>query len=536
MEPKEMFNGFDLSAIEESKRKMIVHSLLGDAAALKELLSEDPELANCEWGYFTPIHFAVRSGQVESVKLLLEHGAQVTKNPIGWSDDPLTKARDRGYVEIADVLEEHLARHFQVSPTGSKIADLIKQGQSEEVLRVLHESPELLHSSDERGNTPLHWAVLTRNVPLIDALIHRDADLSVKRVDGATPLQVVIEGDYWFRSNRDLSPNTLRNEWFLVGYLAARGADYDIWTATAIGDAEKVGTYLQADPSLANAKNSVGKRPLNYAAKYGQTVTLKLLLEHGADPNSEERDAPNGGALWKAVRGNYESCARLLLEHGANPNAVVEAGGNVLFQAMSNGHDALVKLLYTYGASSNLDSACCLGRIDLAGEIIAANPSLVNTGGDFGPLCMAAGYGHTDIVNMLIRSGADLNAQWYTNNYLGYAVDTGPEMVRLLLESGADPNNANWLGVTYLHKAAWKGNLEFAQMLIDFGADLNAIDDEHRSTPLGWAAKYGHTEMVQYLLNKGANPSLPVDESWAQPLAWAIRRGHDDIESILSKN
>jgi ankyrin repeat protein len=534
MEPKDMFNGFDLTVIEESKRKMIVNAHLGDTSALKELLSQDPGLVNSSWGYFTPIHFAVRSGHIDSVRLLLEHGADVTKNPIGWSDDPLTKAKDRGYEEIVDILEQHLARNFKVSPVGSKLANLIKKGQKEEILRELDNSPEMIHSGDERGNTPLHWAVLTRDLQLIDSLIHRGADLCASRMDGATPLQVAIEGDYWFRSNRDLTQKALRNEWFLVGYLAARGAEYDIWTAASIGDSEQVASFLQMNPSLVNAQNSVGKRPLSYAAKYGNSVTVKLLLEHGADPNAEERDAPNGGALWAAVKGNYEACALLLLEHGAEPNAVVESGGNCLSIAMRRGHNSLAKLLYTYGASMNLDMACCLGRIELVSAIIAANPSLVNAGGDYGPLCMAVDYGHMDIVKLLIRNGVDLNAPWYTNTYMGYAMDQGPKMIRFLLESGADPNNANWLGVTYLHKAAWLGRLECAQLLIEFGADLNAIDEEYHSTPLGWAAKYGQTEMVRFLLNKGANPCLPIDESWAQPLSWAKRKGYEDIADMLA--
>jgi ankyrin repeat protein len=82
----------------------------------------------------------------------------------------------------------------------------------------------------------------------------------------------------------------------------------------------------------------------------------------------------------------------------------------------------------------NLDSACCLGRIDLVGEIIKANPTLINEGGDYGPLCQAAGNGHTDIVRMLMREGVDLNAPWYANNFMGYALDAGLPMVRLLLE------------------------------------------------------------------------------------------------------
>ncbi|MEK3889775.1 ankyrin repeat domain-containing protein [Bacillus sp. FSL K6-3431] len=533
MEPKGIFNGFDLSTIEKNRRNMIVHALLGDNIALKELLHNDPGLANANWGYFTPIHFAVRSGHIDSIKLLLEHEADITKNPIGWSDDLITKAKDRGYKEIVDILEQHLAKSFQVTPGGSKLANLIKKGQKEIILHELDECPESVHAGDEHGNSPLHWAVLTRQIWLIDDLLQRGANIQAKRADGATPVHLSIHGDYWFRSNRDLSKQALRNEWFLAGYLIARGAEYDIWIAAAVGDSDHVESLLQSDPTLSNMKNSVCRRPLGYAARNGHTETVKLLLNWDADPNAEERDASRGSALWNAAAGNYEECAKLLLEHGADPNSIVEAGSNPLFIAMSNGHTSLVNLLYTYGASMNLDSACCLGRIDLVGEIIKANPALVNAGGDYGPLCMAAGYGHMDIVKMLIRSGADLNAPWYTNNYIGYALDQGPEMVKFLLESGADSNNANWLGVTYLHKAAWLGTIEFAQLLIDFGADVNVLDEEYNSTPLGWAAKYGHIEMVQFLLNIGANPHLPLDESWAQPLSWAKRKGYLDIVDML---
>jgi ankyrin repeat protein len=536
MEPKGLLGGLGLSSIEENKRKMFVYSLLGDSAALQALLSEDPGAANCVWGYFTPVHFAVRSGHSESVRLLLQYGADITGNPIGWSDDPLTKAKDRGFKEIEEMLKQHLERNFRVSPTGSKLANLIKEGHIDEVLRELDNSPGMIHAGDERGNTPLHWAVLTRDLRLIDNLIQRGADLRAMRADGATPLQVAIEGDYWFRTSRDLNEMALRNEWFLAGYLAARGAEYDIWTAASIGDSGQVASFLQKDPSLVNTKNSVGKRPLSYAAKFGNAVTVKLLLENGAEPNAEERNAPSGSALWAAVKDNYEECVQLLLEHGADPNAVVESGGNCLFIAMRKGHHSLAKLLYTYGASMSLDSACSLGRIDLAGEIIAANPASVNIGGDYGPLCMAVASGDRDIVKLLMRNGADLNASWYANNYMGYAVDQGPEMLRLLLESGADPNNANWLGVSYLHKAAWLGSLEFARLLIEFGADLNAVDEEYHSTPLGWAAKYGQSGMVRFLLNKGADPRLPVDQPWAQPLSWAKRKGYPEIADILASS
>lgn len=535
MEPNAVFEGMDLTAIERSKREMFACSILGDNAALEELLRKDPGLADCMWGYFTPLHFAVRLRHADTVKLLLAHRADATARTLGWQDDPLTKARDRGYEEIADLLERHLARNYQVSPAGSAIARLIREGRNDDVLRKLEDDPELIHAGDERGNTPLHWAVLTRQIALIDELLRRGADIQAQRADGATPALLAVHGDYWYRANRDLGRKALRNPWFLLGYLIARGAAYDIWTAAAVGDAECVAALLQENPSLVNMRNSVDRRPVGYAAKYGHAATVRLLLESGADPNAEERDAPGGSALWAAAAGGHEDCARMLLEHGADPNATVEAGGTPLYIAASNKYDALVKLLYAHGASIQLESACCLGRIDLAGEMIHANPALVNSGGDFGPLCLAAGYGHADIVGLLIRRGADLNAPWYANNYIGYAADYSLDMVRLLLEAGADPNNANWLGVTYLHKAAYQGNMELAELLLQFGARLHAVDKEYGTTPLGWAAKYGKTDMARFLLDKGADPRLPAEEPWTQPLAWAKRRGHTDIVAMLTE-
>ncbi|TVY10943.1 ankyrin repeat domain-containing protein [Paenibacillus cremeus] len=505
----------------------------GDLPALRELLRQDPELAGSSWGYVTPLHFAVRSGHMDAVQLLLEHGADATEKMLGWQDDLVTKAQDRGYAALADLLARHLAERYRTSPEGSSLAELIKSRRKEAVLRELDASEERVHESDERGNTPMHWAVMTRQMWLIDALLERGADIGAKRADGATPLLLALDGDYFYRANRDLSPEVLRNPWFLVGYLIARGAEYDIWTAAALGDTEQVADLLDAEPSLVNAAGATGKRPIGYAAKHGHTVTVRLLLERGADPNAEERGATHGSALWSAVKDNHEAIVKLLLEHGANPNAGVEAGGSPLFIGMRNRHDALVNLLYAHGATVQIDSACCLGRIDLVGEMIHARPELMNNGGDFGPLCMAAGYGHMELVKLLIRSGADLNEPWYCNNFMGYATDAGMDMVRLLLESGANPNLANWLGVTYLHQAAWSGQVAYAQLLLEFGANIHAVDKEYETTPLGWAAKFGQLEMVRFLLEQGADPYPAHVESWTQPLTWAKRKGHEDIAALL---
>ena len=67
-----------------------------------------------------------------------------------------------------------------------------------------------------------------------------------------------------------------------------------------------------------------------------------------------------------------------------------------------------------------------------------------------------------------------------------------------------------------------------ARLLLDHGADINAVDEEFRSTPLGFAARWNRRDMVQLLLQRGADPNMS-DASWATPLAWAEKKGHHTI-------
>jgi ankyrin repeat protein len=81
---------------------------------------------------------------------------------------------------------------------------------------------------------------------------------------------------------------------------------------------------------------------------------------------------------------------------------------------------------------------------------------------------------------------------------------------------------------------AQDGDLEKARLLLDHGADINAVDEEYRSTPLGLAARWGHREMVALLLERGADP-IKSGASWSTPLAWARKKGHAEIASMASQ-
>ncbi|UVI33309.1 ankyrin repeat domain-containing protein [Paenibacillus spongiae] len=512
--------------------RMMVACESGDVEMVERLLGHDESLANCSWGYFSPLQFAVREGHANIVEQLLRHGAiAAEKSPLNWVDTPLQKAIDRGHKWIEDMLKEHLERTLHSNPLGETVAAMIRERDESGVLQLIDRDPAAIHSSDERGNTPIHWAVLTRQLKLIDALLERGADIESVRGDGCKPVHLAMSGDYFYRPHRDLPSDTIRNSWFMVGYLISKGAEYEIGTAAAVGDTEYVRQLLANSPELANVRDTSGRSPLYNAAKHGHVHVVEALLEFGADPNRPESDAPRGGALHAAASGNHLSIAKLLLAAGADPNAEVEASGNAVYIAMRRGFNEMQQMLYAHGGTVSLTAACDLGRIDLAGEILAVHPQAANAG-DYGPLAQAASCGHTSIVQLLLNYKVDLTERWYASNYMSYAC--GNDMVKLLLDHGADPNHANWLGVSYLHLTARKGDTELARLLLNYGADINAVEEEYGTTPLGWAAKYGQRDMVAFLLEQGADKSPSGISDWASPLKWAERRGHQAIVDMLS--
>jgi ankyrin repeat protein len=138
------------------------------------------------------------------------------------------------------------------------------------------------------------------------------------------------------------------------------------------------------------------------------------------------------------------------------------------------------------------------------------------------------------ITELVLRYQPDLlKRSWDSTPWWSLALPKTPEFGRWLMERGLDPNRRNWLGITLLHRCAAKGDIDMAQVCLDFGADINVIETDSSSTPLACAARLGKKEMVEWLLKKGADRKLPEDEPWAQPLEWAKRKGRADLIPLL---
>jgi len=139
-------------------------------------------------------------------------------------------------------------------------------------------------------------------------------------------------------------------------------------------------------------------------------------------------------------------------------------------------------------------------------------------------------------VKMWLMAGANINAQekLYGNTALVVASKYGyTEIVKLLLEAGADVNVKNKDGETALMKASYNGYTEIVKMLIDAGADVN-IKDRYGTTALMLASLYGYTEIVELLIKAGANVNIK-NSYGGTALRWASANGSTKIVELLKE-
>lgn len=165
---------------------------------------------------------------------------------------------------------------------------------------------------------------------------------------------------------------------------------------------------------------------------------------------------------------------------------------------------------------------------DVAGfrALLSADPALADATIDGGMslLLLACFFGHGEIIDAMLATGRKLTI------YEAAALGKGAELTAFL---DADPgaiNSYSSYGFTPLHHAAYMADVSIVQLLLDRGADVNAVSRDHMQlTPLHQAAVKGKRDMVALLLDHGANPTPPHPQGYT-PLHAAA--GGGDLVSI----
>lgn len=129
-----------------------------------------------------------------------------------------------------------------------------------------------------------------------------------------------------------------------------RGADPDVFEASATGEIGRLEKRLAEDPSRANAVASDGFTPLGLAAFFRQRDAVRLLLARGALVNTASQNAQRVAPLHSAVAGGEEGIVADLLAHGADVAARQDLGFTPLHNAAAVGNETIIRLLLDRGA------------------------------------------------------------------------------------------------------------------------------------------------------------------------------------------
>jgi uncharacterized protein len=305
---------------------------------------------------------------------------------------------------------------------------------------------------------------------------------------------------------------------------AAAAAGPPLLDAARRDDVEGVAALLKTHTNV-NVRQADGATALHWAAHHDDLPLASMLLRAGARAGAA--DDTGTTPLFLACMNRSSAMVTLLLDSKADPNATLPTGETAIMTCSRTGNPDAVRALVAHGADVN-----------------RREPQHSQTA-----LMWAAAGQHPQAVAVLIGAGADVHARSRTYSQtvtsevtqragreaLNYVVLRGGstpllfaarsgdvESARLLVDAGADVNDALPNGMTALVEAAHSGHEDVGILLLSKGADPNARDVGY--TALHAAVLRGGVRLVQALVAHGADPNLRMTTGTP------VRRNSEDFE------
>jgi len=279
--------------------------------------------------------------------------------------------------------------------------------------------------------------------------------------------------------------------------LSSLGLASDIADAMQAGDFSRVQQLISEGVNV-NEPQVDGAIALHWASQWNDVESATQLIRAGSDVNKSNRTGATPLQL-AAINGSPEMLS-VLLEAGADPNAVVSVTNDTpLMLAAKTGVAEAVEVLIEHGADVNT----------------------METWGRTTPLMWASAEGHNEVVALLLDAGADVHARTIfvppdtTRGFEGTAPRDRQER-----EVGPVQHASGEL--TSLHLAVRNGHHDTAELLLDAGADVNALVADGKNA-LGLAIFNGHYELASMLIDRGSDVNQ-ADARNFSPLFWAVDR------------
>ncbi|KAJ0059586.1 hypothetical protein NL108_001965 [Boleophthalmus pectinirostris] len=336
----------------------------------------------------SPLHLAVRGGNLETIQLCIATGAKVDQQQHDRST-PLHLACTQGAIEVVKLMLSSV----------DQVADII-------------------NLTDGACQTPLHRATIFDHTELAEYLISLGADLNSVDCKGNTPLLLATSCGSWSTVALLLSKGAC------VSVMDRRGCNFlhlAILQPKGLKNLPEEVLQLCSVKSLLNCEDNEGCTPLHYACRLGIHDSVKNMLGLSGQRGLEYKSKDKKSALHFAAQyGRLNTCQRILenIKDSRLLNEGDERGHTPLHLASAGGHTKVVQLLLRKGALFHCDykgwsclhHAASEGYTQTMDILISANIKLLDKTDEDGntALHIAAREGHVAATKLLLARGAEI--------------------------------------------------------------------------------------------------------------------------------
>lgn len=372
----------------------------------------------------------------------------------------------------------------------------------------------------ETEKYPIYCAVKNKNLNMIKILLDNNFDLKRESYILSYAMENSDENivKYLVENGADMYSYEITALYQAILNLNPKLVEYFLYKGASIENAGKSDIYgnilMAASGSKFNNNKNISAVDLKLLESLSQnSAKIMQMIIDKVDKKLINDSLEGKTPLIIAVGNSYIDTAKILIENGANINAVDIEGWSALSYAVNNGDIEIAKLLLT-------------NKAKIKGELLLAIKS---------PIVES----RINIMKLLIENGANIN---YTDedgfNPLNIAIESGDmELTKFLITNGANVNSLMQDGVSLIGYAIAQNNMDLLQILIENGANVNYTNgDSWANTPLQTASRLGLDNVVRILLTRNADiNSVDMNGNTALHTA-ALNSQLSVVKLLLEKN
>lgn len=469
----------------ESSGYIIIHD--------SELNKNDKSIANPYDNLDEMLYDAAVNGDFESVRRYISMGANINGTDKNGStivyrlslskDLSMEQMNCLNYILIkgADANKENysgytpLTAHFSSNIFNKELISRLIQNGAE------------INSPDFDGDTPLHFAVMNNNAEAVDFLLENGANTNVKNKDGTTPLHIAVEEKNYDITSLLLSFKADKNTKDITGVSAL-----DMVKASNDVDLFKLFNITQEDMKKDKLLSELQQALNNNISKPGVTA-IKENIDKGFYNRAVRQDKGSS-----SISGKFT---------GESPTPLIAA--------LYFGYNDIAKALINVGADINKP----------------------NNYPFYSPLMVAAENNNKEMVELLLKKGADVNYQSKMDGITALNVTNSAEIADIILKAKADPNMSNNNKcLSALQMAVINNNYDLAEVLLKYGADANHVDCAEYKPVIANAIDTGNPAILRLLLNYNAGVNTEVGEDLSiKVIDYAKQKGNKLIIEMIEE-